>query len=255
MRMSHLLSVRGLRKRFGGIVALEGVNFSLENNRIKAIIGPNGAGKTTIFNIISGIYPPTNGEVWLGKERMDRLKPHLIAEKGISRTFQNVQVFANMSTLENVMVGFHPRTRAGFVSCTFKFRKAQKEEQKITTRSLELLEFVGLKDKANIPVGNLTFHQQRLVEMARALATRPKIILLDEPVAGLNMRESRQMGNLIRKIKQMGISVLLVEHDMDLVMDISEEVLVLNSGEVVAEGTPREIQNDEKVIDAYLGKE
>jgi len=236
--MDKMLRISRLRKEFGGIIALQGVElalqgveFSMESNNIKAIIGPNGAGKTTIFNIISGIYSPTEGEIWFKGERIDRLRPHLIAARGISRTFQNVQVFANMSVLERL------------------------EEKKIRSRALELLEFVGLKEKADIPAHSLTFHEQRLVEIARALATGPELLLLDEPAAGLNLRETKQMGELICRIREMGISVLLVEHDMDLVMGISEEIVVLNSGQVIAEGTPREIQNNEKVIAAYLGEE
>jgi branched-chain amino acid transport system ATP-binding protein len=253
--MDKMLRISKLRKEFGGIIALQGVEFSMQSNNIKAIIGPNGAGKTTIFNIISGIYPPTEGEVWFKGERIDRLKPHLIATRGISRTFQTIQIFANMSVVENVMVGCHPWTRSEFLACIFKLRKTRLEEKKIRSRALELLEFVGLREKADILASSLTFHQQRLVEMARALATEPELLLLDEPAAGLNLRETRQMGELICRIREMGVSVLLVEHDMDLVMGISEEVIVLNSGLVIAEGTPQEVQNDEKVIAAYLGEE
>ncbi len=253
--MNSLLKVVELRKKFGGVVALDGVSFSLSNNCIKAIIGPNGAGKTTIFNIISGVYSPSSGKILFKGERIDRLRAHLIVKKGISRTFQNVQVFPNMTTVENVMVGLHSRTKSEFLACIFKLRSARREERKIYSRAMELLEFVGLQEKANRPVDTLTFHQQRLVEIARALATEPVLLLLDEPAAGLNIKETQQMAKLIYKIKEMGISILLVEHDMDLVMDISEEVVVLNSGKVIAEGTPREIQNNEKVIATYLGRE
>lgn len=253
--MAEILKVKGLRKEFGGIVALQGVNFSLESKHIKAIIGPNGAGKTTIFNIISGVYSPTGGKIWFKGERIDSLKPHLLAKRGISRTFQNVQIFGNMSVVENVMVGCHPWSRSEFLACIFRSKRAKVEEKRIYSRAMQLLEFVGLQDKANTPASNLTFHQQRLVEIARALATGPELILLDEPVAGLNTKETRQMGELICRIRDMGISILLVEHDMDLVMEISHEIVVLNSGKVIAEGSPREIQNNEKVIAAYLGEE
>jgi len=252
--MGPLLKISNLGKDFGGIVALQGVNFSVNSNYIKAIIGPNGAGKTTIFNIISGVYPPTSGGVWFKGERIDNLSPHIIAKKGISRTFQNVQVFPNMSVLENVMVGLHPQTTSGFFSCIFKTKKNRREERRIYSKAIELLEFVGLAEKRFLSPSSLTFQQQRLVEIARALATDSELLLLDEPAAGLNVRETIQMGELIYKIKQKGISVLLVEHDMDLVMDISEEIVVLNSGEVIAEGTPDRIQNDEKVIAVYLGE-
>ena len=252
--MAPLLKIKGLRKEFGGIVALQGVDFSVSSNYIKAIIGPNGAGKTTIFNIISGIYLPSRGEVWFKEERIDALSPHRIAARGITRTFQNVQVFNNMSVLENVMIGCHSRTTSGFLSCILKTRKNYREEKKISSRALQLVEFVGLEEKRTLFPSSLTFQQQRLVEIARALATDPDLLLLDEPVAGLNVRETIKMGELIHRIKEEGVSVLLVEHDMDLVMDISEEVVVLNSGRVIAEGSPTEIQNDEKVIATYLGE-
>ncbi len=252
--MEPLLRIRGLRKEFGGIVALQGIDFSIKSNYIKAIIGPNGAGKTTIFNIISGIYFPSKGYVWFKEERIDNLTPHEITARGISRTFQNVQVFNNMSILENVMVGCHSWTESGFFSCIFKTRKNRKEEKRIYSKAMQLLEFVGLSEKKSLFPSSLTFHQQRLVEIARALATDPELLLLDEPVAGLNTKETIRMGELICRIKERGISVLLVEHDMDLVMDVSQEIVVLNSGKVIAEGTPREIQNDEKVIATYLGE-
>ncbi len=253
--MEKILEADNLKKEFGGILALRGVSFSMKPNTIKAIIGPNGAGKTTIFNIISGIYSPSGGKIWFKKERIDRLNSHLIATRGISRTFQNVQIFGNMTALENVMVGCHPWTGSEFLACIFKTRRARLEEKKVHLRARELLEFVGLAGKENVLASQLTFHQQRLVEIARALATQPELLLLDEPAAGLNLKETQEMANLISKIRQKGISVLLVEHDMDLVMGISEEIVVLNSGEVIAEGTPREIQSNEKVIAAYLGEE
>lgn len=252
--MDCLLKIDKLRKEFGGIIALQGVDFLVSSNCIRAIIGPNGAGKTTIFNIVSGIYPPTSGGVWFKGERIDNLSPHLIAEKGVSRTFQNIQVFHNMSVLENVMVGSHPQTTSGFLSCIFKTGKNSNEEKKIYSRALHLLDFVGLAEKRSLFPSSLTFHQQRLIEIARALATGSELLLLDEPAAGLNIKETIRMGKLIFEIKQMGVSVLLVEHDMDLVMDISEEIVVLNSGKLIAEGTPEKIQADEKVIATYLGE-
>ncbi|MCD6574423.1 ABC transporter ATP-binding protein [Candidatus Aerophobetes bacterium] len=252
--MNPLLRIEDLRKEFGGIVALEGVSFTVIPNIIKAIIGPNGAGKTTIFNIISGIYSPSKGKIWFKEERIDKLSSHLIAMRGISRTFQNVQIFNNMTVLENVMIGCHPWTRSGFFSCVFKTKGNYKEEKKIYSRAMELLEFVGLADKRSLFPSSLTFQQQRLIEIARALATNPELILLDEPAAGLNARETIKIAELIYRIKEEGISILLVEHDMDLVMDISQEIIVLNSGRVIAEGNPREVQNNEKVIATYLGE-
>jgi len=252
--MNPLLRIEGLRKEFGGIVALEGVSFTVIPNIIKAIIGPNGAGKTTIFNIISGIYSPSKGKIWFKEERIDKLSSHLIAMRGISRTFQNVQIFNNMTVLENVMIGCHPWTRSGFFPCVFKTKGNYREEKKIYSRAMELLEFVGLADKRSLFPSSLTFQQQRLIEIARALATNPELILLDEPAAGLNARETIKIAELIYRIKEEGISILLVEHDMDLVMDISQEIIVLNSGRVIAEGNPREVQNNEKVIATYLGE-
>ena len=252
--MKPLLKIKGLRKEFGGIVALQAVDFQLHSDCIKAIIGPNGAGKTTIFNVISGIYSPTRGEVWFKGEHIENLFSHLITAKGIARTFQNVQVFGNMSVLENVMVGCHSRTTSGFFPCIFKTRKNKREEKRIYSRARELLQFVGLEEEKYLFPSSLTFHQQRLIEIARALAADPELILLDEPVAGLNAKETIEMGELVYKIKQRGASVLLVEHDMDLVMDISQEVVVLDSGMVIAEGTPKEIQNNEEVIATYLGE-
>jgi len=252
--MNPLLRIEDLRKEFGGIVALEGVSFTVIPNIIKAIIGPNGAGKTTIFNIISGIYSPSKGKIWFKEERIDKLSSHLIAMRGISRTFQNVQIFNNMTVLENVMIGCHPWTRSGFFSCVFKTKGNYREEKKIYSRAMELLEFVGLADKRSLFPSSLTFQQQRLIEIARALATNPELILLDEPAAGLNARETIKIAELIYRIKEEGISILLVEHDMDLVMDISQEIIVLNSGRVIAEGNPREVQNNEKVIATYLGE-
>jgi len=248
-----LLRVENLRKEFGGIVALEKVSFSVNSNLIKAIIGPNGAGKTTIFNIVSGIYSPTKGKVLFKEERIDNLSPHLIAKKGISRTFQNLQIFPNLTVIENVMVGCHPWTKSGFLSCILKTGKNRREEKKIYERAEELLKFVGLAEKKSLFPSSLTFHQQRLVEIARALATEPELILLDEPAAGLNARETIDMAELIYKIKEKGICVLL-EHDMDLVMDISQEVVVLDSGRVIAEGEPESIQKNEEVIAIYLGE-
>lgn len=227
----------------------------MNSGYIKAIIGPNGAGKTTIFNIISGMYAPTSGSIWFQDDRIDNLAPHFVAAKGVARTFQNVQIFDNMSVLENVMVGHHPCTKSGFLSCILKTKRNYREEKAIRSKALHLLEFVGLEEKKHFSPSGLTFHEQRLIEIARAMATECKLLLLDEPAAGLNARETIQMGELIYKIKNRGVSVLLVEHDIDLVMDISEEVLVLNSGMVIAEGPPEKVQTDEKVIMTYLGEE
>jgi branched-chain amino acid transport system ATP-binding protein len=252
--MDPTLQVEKLEKKFGGVVAVDGVDFEVNPHQIKAIIGPNGAGKTTIFNLICGIYPPTSGTVRFKQHKINGLKPCVIAKKGISRTFQNVQVFENMSVLENVMVGRHCRTRSELLAAIMNLKRTRAEEKRIHDYSLEMLSFVGLEAKKNEAASNLTFQQQKLLEFARALATEPDLILLDEPAAGLSVPEADEMAQLIYRIREIGITILLVEHDMGLVMEVSDEVIVLNSGQVIAEGTPREVQNDEAVIAVYLGE-
>ncbi|MFQ5835281.1 MAG: ABC transporter ATP-binding protein [bacterium] len=252
--MDPILQIWGLQKKFGGVVAVDGVNFEVNPHQIKAIIGPNGAGKTTIFNLIFGIYPPTFGTIRFKQHKINRLKPYVIAEKGISRTFQNVRVFENMSVLENVMVGRHCRTRSELFAAIMNLKRTRVEEKRIRDYSLEMLSFVGLEAKRNERALNLTFQQQKLLEFARALATEPDLILLDEPAAGLSVPEADEMAQLIYRIREIGITILLVEHDMGLVMEVSDEVIVLNSGQVIAEGTPHQIQNDEAVIAVYLGE-
>jgi len=247
------LEVANLVKRFGGLVAVSEVNFSVIPGQIKAIIGPNGAGKTTIFNLITGIEPPSTGQIKFKERELNGLKPHRISALGISRTFQHVELYNNMSVLENVMVGRHPRTFSGMLSAAFRLPKAKREEKAIVEEAMERLKFVGLDASAEESAANLPFGQQRLLEFARALATEPELLLLDEPAAGLNIKETEEVGGLIRRIRDMGITVLLVEHDMSLVMNISDEVMVLNYGEKIAEGTPSKIQNNEDVIAAYLG--
>ncbi len=252
--MDPILQIEKLEKKFGGVVAVDRVDFEVNPHQIKAIIGPNGAGKTTIFNLISGTYPPTSGAIRFKQHTINGLKPYVIAEKGISRTFQNVQVFENMSVLENVMVGRHCRTRSELLAAIMNLKRTRTEEKRIHDYSLQMLSFVGLEAKKNETASNLTFQQQKLLEFARALATEPTLLLLDEPAAGLSVPEADEMAQLIYRIQEIGITVLLVEHDMGLVMGISDEVIVLNSGQVIAEGTPRQIQNDEAVIAVYLGE-
>ena len=252
--MDPILQIEKLEKKFGGVVAVDGVDFEVNPHRIKAIIGPNGAGKTTIFNLICGIYPPTSGTIRFKQHKINELKPYVIAEKGISRTFQNVQVFENMTVLENVMVGRHCRTRSELFSAIMNLKRTRAEEKRIHDYSLQMLSLVGLESKRNEAASNLTFQQQKLLEFARALATEPDLILLDEPAAGISVPEADEMAQLIYRIREIGITILLVEHDMGLVMQVSQEVIVLNSGQVIAEGTPREVQNDEAVIAVYLGE-
>ncbi len=254
--ISHppLLQIKNLHKSFGGIVALAGLSFNLQAGQIKAVIGPNGAGKTTIFNLITGIYGFRDGEILLGQTRLKGLKPHQIAKLGMTRTFQNVQIFGNMTVLENVMVGCHPRTKSEMIASAFRFPSALLEESAIKAKSMEILKFVELDSKAHLSSQSLPFGQQRLLEIARALATEPKVLLLDEPAAGLNASETGELAQLIYKIREKGITILLVEHDMNLVMEIAEEIVVLDYGEKIAEGTPEAIQNDQRVITAYLGE-
>jgi len=249
-----LLEVTGLQKRFGGLVVLDGVSFAAARGEILGIIGPNGAGKTTLFNILSGIYEPDAGAITLDGGPLAGLEVHAVAARGVGRTFQNVKLFANMSVLENVMVGRHCRTRAGLLQALLRPGSARKEERSIREQAVRELEFVGLQDHAALPSSSLPFGKQRLLEIARTLASHPKLILLDEPAAGLNPRETRELGGIIARILERGITLLLVEHDMELVMEVSHRILVLHNGRKICEGTPREVQSHPEVITAYLGE-
>jgi len=251
--VATLLDVRSLKKRFGGLVVLEGVSFRVDQGDIFSIIGPNGAGKTTLFNILSGIYEPTEGSMWINGELINGLQMHDIARRGVGRTFQNVKLFGNMSVIENVMVGQHCRTRSGLWNVLMRTRHVQREEEDIMQVALAQLEFVGLGDSALLPATSLPFGRQRLLEIARTLASRPRLLFLDEPAAGLNPRETTALSELIRRIREQGITILLVEHDMELVMDISDRIMVLNHGSKICEGEPREVQENPEVITAYLG--
>jgi branched-chain amino acid transport system ATP-binding protein len=250
-----LLQTEELKKAFGGLMALMNLTFTVEKGQIKAIIGPNGAGKTTLFNVITGMLPPTEGRVTFKGKGIGGLKAHEIAAMGISRTFQTVEIFKNMSVVENVMVGRHSRTRSGILKVGLRLWGVRSEEREILKEATEWLDFVGLDMKANESAGSLPLGEQKLLEMARALATEPKLLLLDEPASGLNEVETEKVAQLIYQIRDRGTTVLLVEHDMDLVMKVSEEILVLNYGEKIAEGSPGEVKNDHRVIDAYLGEE
>jgi ABC-type branched-subunit amino acid transport system ATPase component len=250
-----LLEVRGLHKVFGGLRAVNDVSFSVRHGVIKAIIGPNGAGKTTLLNLVTRLDTPTAGEVWLDGTRIDRLPPHRIVRLGVARTFQNLRLFGEMSVLENVMVGRHARTRAGMAGALLRTGAARAEERAVLASAKALLEQVGLGELGYEPAVSLPFGKQRLLEIARALASEPRLLLLDEPAAGLNAQEAAELGRLIRRIGATGVTTLLVEHHMELVMDISDEILVLNFGERLAEGVPDDIRSDPRVIQAYLGDE
>jgi len=249
-----MLRLEGITKVFGGLIALEEVSFSVEDGTITGIIGPNGAGKTTLFNIVSGIYPQNSGNVYLGGKNISRFVPEKLARLGLVRTFQNVELFGQMTVLENVMVGLHTKSKSGILSCAFKLPGHIREEKYIRERGLQWLEFTGMVELAEVTAGNLPFGKGRLLEIARALALEPRMILMDEPAAGLNSHETIGLAALIRRIRESGVTVVLVEHDMDLVMDVCDAVVVLNLGRKLAEGTPREIQENTAVITAYLGE-
>ncbi len=253
--MDKILEMSSVTKSFGGLTALTNVSFSVTQGQIKSLIGPNGAGKTTLYNIVTGIESLTAGEIWFLGERIDGLKPHVITDKGIARTFQNVELFENMSVIENVMLGRHARTRAGVLGGALKLPAARREEQDILNRSMELLEFVGLKERAYEDSSGLPFGLQRYLEIARALAAEPKLLLLDEPASGLDTAEAQTLCDIMLRIRDSGITVLLVEHNMEVAMELSDEIVVLNYGMKIAEGTSREIQGNHEVIAAYLGDE
>ena len=250
-----ILRVRNLSKRFGGLLAISGLSFDVREGSITAVIGPNGAGKTTLFNLISGLHKSDGGSIVFRDKRIDLMRPHEVPSLGIARTFQNLSLYSNMTVLENVMAGRYTLSSSGLFTCALGTSRYRNEEKRIREKAREWLGFMGIEGLAGRKVTEVPFESQRYVEIARAVAGEPDLILLDEPAAGLNITETQNLVHAVYKIRELGITVLIVEHDMDLVMEVSDTIVVLNFGEKIAEGPPREIRSDERVIAVYLGKE
>ena len=253
--MSTVLKATNVTMQFGGLRAVDSVDMEIAQGEIHALIGPNGAGKTTFFNIVSGIYVPTEGTVEFNGEDITKLKPYQVTEKGIARTFQNILLFENMNIVQNVMVGEHTRTDSSLLGSVLRTRKSRREEQACYERAMETLEFVGMADVADQNASGLPYGKKRILEIARALASQPRILMLDEPAAGMNSTESAALWDLIFRIRDKGVTVLLVEHDMKFVSDISDMITVLDHGQKICEVVPQKALNDPRVIEAYLGRE
>lgn len=256
----RILDIKNFSMVFGGLRAVDHVNMHIDEGEIVALIGPNGAGKTTLFNCVTGVYVPTEGDIVISaqdgsEKRINKLKPNFITELGLARTFQNIRLFSSMTALENVMIGRHPKLKAGVFGAIFRDRHTREEEKQVIADSMVILKKLGLEKHANELASSLPYGDQRLLEIARAMATEPQLLLLDEPAAGMNPQETRELDNTIKKIRDReGITILLIEHDMSLVMSLSERIYVLDYGKLIAEGTPEEVKENPAVIKAYLGE-